>query len=710
MSVINTNLNALVSQESGRAANLKLSQSMERLSTGTRINSAKDDAAGLAISNRMTSQVRGISMAVRNANDAISMTQTAEGAYGQVNNILQRMRELAVQSASGTVTNSDRSSLQLEVSQLKQEIDHIAKTTNFNNINLLDGSASKVVIQTGANQVDKIDMDFASVKTNHIGSDVQPSLTSYGGSLVATLGALNDNDLTINGVSIGATLNEDDGVSTASQSASAIAKVAAINRKSDQTGVMASVAGTVVSGSAMTGASSSGTITINGYATASITTTTDTALSRKLVTDAINAISKATGVKAIDTGSDNNGVQLVAEDGRNIALDASAFSAAGTTGLSTVTASTYVGSFNLFSKDGTSPITIGSKEGNTQTAGVEKAGLRMGTYEAGVASTVTRVRAMPDTGNQSLSSAGTGTLSGHTLVLNGVAIGAAVASDDTASFQTGDTTTNSQRSASAIAIAAAINKQTDRTGVRAEAQENVLRGASFTALATTAKITLNGVAISTDTSDLANIIDAFNEKSGQTGVKASRYGDALQLTAADGRNISIGASLASNANLGLGSVTIGAEAAASATTYYSTVKLSSDTAFTVDAGFEGTTNFEKLGFRKGTFGGAKGDKIAEVDISTAAGANDAIRAIDSAINQVSAAQAKSGALNNRLDTIVNNLSEGLQNMSASRSRILDTDYASETTALARSQIISQAATAMLAQANQAPQSVLALLK
>ena len=92
MSVINTNLNALVSQESSRASNLKLSRSMERLSTGTRINSAKDDAAGLAITNRMTSQVRGIQMAIKNSNDAISMSQTAEGAYGQVGNILQRMQ------------------------------------------------------------------------------------------------------------------------------------------------------------------------------------------------------------------------------------------------------------------------------------------------------------------------------------------------------------------------------------------------------------------------------------------------------------------------------------------------------------------------------------------------------------------------------------------------------------------------------------------
>lgn len=707
MSVIKTNLNALVSQESMRSSNLKLSRSMERLSTGSRINSAKDDAAGLAITNRMTSQVRGIQMAVKNSNDAISMSQTAEGAYGQVGNILQRMRELAVQSSTGTVTDADRSSIQLEVDQLKEEINHIAKTTNFNNINLLDGTAKKVVIQTGANQADKIEMGFDSVQANHIGSDIQPSLTSISGKQTV-LTALTDGDLKINGVSIGPSYEADDALSSAEKASSAIAKAAAINRQSDDTGVIAKVGTTTVSGSAMTGAALTGTITINGYATASVSTTTDTALSRKNVTDAINAIQEATGVTATDTGNDNNGIVLTAADGRNITLTLATVTAA-STGLANASATTYVGSYDLFSKDGSS-ITIDSKEGNTQTEGVEKAGLRLGTYEGGKAETVTRVRAMTNTGNLTLASAGTGVLNGDTLVINGIAIGAAISTDDTASYQTGDITSISQRSASGIAIAAAINKQTDRTGVRAEAQENVLRGASFTAASTTANVTLNGVAFTTDVSDLQNVIDSFNEVAGQTGVVASRFGDALQLTAEDGRNISIGASLATNANLGLGDVTIGAQAAASATTYYSTVKLSSDTAFSVEAGYEGTTNFENLGFRRGTFGGAMGDKVANIDLSTQLGAQDALRSIDAAINQVSAAQAKSGALNNRLDVIVNNLSEGLQNMSASRSRILDTDYAQETTELAKSQIIQQAATAMLAQANQAPQGVLALLQ
>jgi len=718
MSVINTNLNALVSQESSRSSNLKLSRSMERLSTGQRINSAKDDAAGLAITNRMTSQVRGIQMAIKNSNDAISMSQTAEGAYGQVSNVLQRMRELAVQSASGTMSASDRSSIQLEVDQLKEEINHIADTTNFNNIKLLNGTAKNVVIQTGANQEDTIKMSFDSVRANHIGSDVQPSLTSLSGS-VGERGALADGDLMINGIQIGVSYADDDEKSTASNSASAIAKVAAINRLSDSTGVVAKAAENVASGSAMTGAAGTGTITINGYSTASIGTTTDTALSRKLTVEAINAISGATGVKAFDTQSDNGGVVLSAEDGRNIEVAFSTVDAAST---GVAAAGTYVGKFHLYSVDGSS-IKLDSKEDvvtTSQTEGISKAGLRVGTFEGRSASTVTSMRAtvQEGTGGGATNTVAdvAGVLNGDTLVINGIAIGAAVGTDDQFSYQySSTTTTGSQRSASAIAIAAAINKQSDRTGVKASAEANVIRGASFTAdttgTATAGTITLNGASITVaNYGDIDTVVDAFNEKSGQTGVIASRYGTALELRAADGRNITIGSSDALAANLGLGSVGIGSNGSTSVVTFYSTVRMESDEAFTVESGYEGVSNFERLGFRRGTFGGAVGDKVSEINVTTQQGASDALRALDAAINQVSAAQAMSGALNNRLDVIVNNLSEGLQNMSASRSRILDTDYATETTELAKQQIIQQAATAMLAQANQQPQGVLALLR
>jgi flagellin len=374
-----------------------------------------------------------------------------------------------------------------------------------------------------------------------------------------------------------------------------------------------------------------------------------------------------------------------------------------------------VGSYHLYSIDGGS-FTVSTKE-NALSNDIMTAGLRAGTYGAGSAQTVTKMREVYSAAGvapfaATYASANVGVLNGDTLVINGIAIGAAVATDDQFSF---DATTGSSRAASAIAIAAAINKQTERTGVTAVAQANVLRGTGFVAESGQAAIFLNGQSISVNTMDMENIIDTINEYQGLTGVVASRFGDGLELRAADGRNISIGTDAASAGFLGLAGLSVGgnigdAATSADALVWYSTVSLESDVAFTVESGYEGIANFEALGFRRGTFGGALGDKVSQIDVSTQNGANDAIRAIDAAINQVSKAQAQSGAINNRLDVIVNNLSEGLQNMSASRSRILDTDYATETTELAKQQIIQQAATAMLAQANQQPQGVLALLR
>ena len=166
MTVINTNVKALTSQASLSNVEKLTATTMERLSTGLRINSAKDDAAGLAITNRMTSQIRGYAVAIRNSNDGLSMAQTAEGAMGQVTNMLQRMRELSVQAATGSVNDQDRGSIQQEVDQLKAEIDNVANKTNHNNIKLLDGSAGKIVLQTGTNANDTMDISFGSVKTN----------------------------------------------------------------------------------------------------------------------------------------------------------------------------------------------------------------------------------------------------------------------------------------------------------------------------------------------------------------------------------------------------------------------------------------------------------------------------------------------------------------------------------------------------------------
>ena len=174
MSVINTNVKSLVAQNAMTVNNRSLSKAMEQLSTGSRINSAADDAAGLAISNKMTAQVRGLNQAVRNANDAISMIQTAEGATKEITNMLQRMRELSVQSANDTNTSVDRESIQLEMDELIEEIDRIAENTQWNGMSLLNdqatnavgtgGTAGTAVFQVGANSDNTtIDVTFNNV-------------------------------------------------------------------------------------------------------------------------------------------------------------------------------------------------------------------------------------------------------------------------------------------------------------------------------------------------------------------------------------------------------------------------------------------------------------------------------------------------------------------------------------------------------------------
>ncbi|OSZ62777.1 flagellin, partial [Hydrogenophaga sp. IBVHS2] len=159
MTTINTNVMSMTAQRNLSASQGALATSMQRLSSGLRVNSAKDDAAGLAISERMNSQVRGLNVAARNANDGISLAQTAEGALGKVGDMLQRMRELAVQSANASNNSDDRKALQAEVTQLRSEIDRVAKTTSFNGTKLLDGSFANATFQVGANAGESISID-----------------------------------------------------------------------------------------------------------------------------------------------------------------------------------------------------------------------------------------------------------------------------------------------------------------------------------------------------------------------------------------------------------------------------------------------------------------------------------------------------------------------------------------------------------------------
>ena len=164
-----TQMLPLLAQNNTRQVNNELEKAMERLSSGLRINSAGDDAAGLAISSKMEAQVRGLQAAIKNANDGISVTQVAEGAMEEIGNILQRMRELAVQSANDSNSDTDRAYLQGEVAQLSDEISRIASTTQFNGINVLDGSFANKTFQIGANANQSVNLSIADVGAGSLG-------------------------------------------------------------------------------------------------------------------------------------------------------------------------------------------------------------------------------------------------------------------------------------------------------------------------------------------------------------------------------------------------------------------------------------------------------------------------------------------------------------------------------------------------------------
>lgn len=198
MSVINTNIGAIRAANASNSASKMQGTAMERLSTGKRINSAKDDAAGLAIATSMTAQVRGMNQGIRNSNDGIALAQTAEGALNEVTNMLQRVRELAVQSASGTYQDAtDRSYMQTEVDELTSQIDQVITNSKFNGVQLFDGTTATVTIQTGADGGDTVDLAMADLTTlsasgGAAGSYDVSSATAANGLLTTIDGELDD--------------------------------------------------------------------------------------------------------------------------------------------------------------------------------------------------------------------------------------------------------------------------------------------------------------------------------------------------------------------------------------------------------------------------------------------------------------------------------------------------------------------------------------
>ncbi len=383
--IINTNIASLSAQRNLDKSQSANQQALSRLSSGLRINSSKDDAAGLAISTRFTSQIKGLGVAIRNVGDGVSLAQTADGALGTMTDNLQRIRELAIQSANATNSDVDREALQAEVSQLVAEISRTGEQTTFNGIKLLDGKFD-ATFQIGANVGETVSFGISALTAESLGGGKSAGVSALGSS-----SALDNGDLVINGTVIGASTAADDSSSTVNAAASAIAKAAAINKVSDQTGVTAKALTNIATGTSQQAASgganaTSGTIVLNGVDIALSTGDVDQAADRSAVVTAINARSAETGVVARDEGNSAGGITLEAADGRNIALE---FKTGNLTAASTGLTSNAVteGGYTLTSVNGSSPISVTAGTGSLRNAGLVE-----GTFSANTAAVNTTSR------------------------------------------------------------------------------------------------------------------------------------------------------------------------------------------------------------------------------------------------------------------------------------------------------------------------------
>ena len=331
--VINTNIASLNSQRNLGASQAALSTSLQRLSSGLRINSAKDDAAGLAISERFTSQIRGLDQARRNANDGVSLLQTAEGSLQSTGNILQRVRELSVQSANATNSAGDRKAIQQEVGQLLSEADRISQTSEFNGLKLLDGSFGTATFQVGANAGQTIQATTANFRTINYGNNevatTAPATVTTGTAYTA--GSFDIQGLQSATISVGA-----------SDSAQTLASN--INGAAEKTGVTAT-AKTEESATFVAGGVYSLGLTSDNSTAANVTFTVGNPLNAANLASSVSAfndVSASTGVTA-KLNSTNDGLILTNAAGNNITLKNNSTAAASTVVAASINAAGTVG-------------------------------------------------------------------------------------------------------------------------------------------------------------------------------------------------------------------------------------------------------------------------------------------------------------------------------------------------------------------------------
>ncbi len=617
---VNTNIPSLTAQRNLGHSNDLLAKSLERLSSGLRVNRSADDAAGLSIATKLSFQSRGLRVAVRNAGDAGSLVNTAEGAFNVATNIIGRLRELAVQAASDTNTASDRSTLHGESSLLVAELNRLASTTEFNGASLLDGSFSSGKIQVGANADQTISFSLGDVRAAQLGKfaafsvNIDDNIGSLGTANQSGFGAITAGEFNINGQLVGGTTATDDQVSVLELNYQAVAS-------GTSTFVAAQLGGDLALGTAalyINGTAITSLANISGASAASGTSAAYTQNSEFV--SAIVAKINAAGITNVTARvtSGNQGYVLVATKGTDIKLAVSN------------TANTSQGS--LLSNIGLASQVVGSGNATSEVS----------TY-------------------------------------NG---------------QSG-----------AISKAAAINNVRGKTGVAAVAVANVFaQTTGVTAGSLVANdLFINGFAIDATANIAAGdstgvLRAAINAKTASTGVTANVNGSGgLVLKASDGRNIA----LYSTAN---GATLTGATAGANL--YRGAVRLTSQ----ADVAFSGRTT--DLGSASTTvpYTTNLDNSLSLLDITTQDGANTAILSLDAALAQISKVRSDVGALTSRLELTTQALTVSAENQEAAAARIKDADFAYETAQFTRNQILVQAGTAILSQANSTSQIALQLLQ
>ena len=645
---VNSNIASLNAQRNLGTSTNALSTSLERLSTGSKINSAKDDAAGLQISNRLTSQINGLNVAVKNANDGVSIAQTAEGAMQESTTIMQRMRDLALQSANGSNSESERAALNQEFSALSGELTRIAETTAFGGKKLLDGSMGNTSFQIGSNANETVsfglsDVSAAALRGTH-------SSATVAGSDPAGLAAKVVGNVISNPATTVTDTDGTDAVAVVAGSATVSIPVGATSIMIGETAVdlttspptndtemlgLLTTAATAQGDGYTVAAAGAGEYTIS--ATGNVTVNVNGTEVANDGTDAVAAVggshtdvvisSQATSVTL---GSTEVDLSSVTDDASMLAALQAAATAEGN-GYA-VTAGTNAGEYNIAA--------TGEASYSVSTGGAVD-----GTHVVGAAGAFT-------VNGQSVNVTATDSLD-TILSAIGTATGDAV---------TGEVVGGRINLVSADGAAIELENTTGNNGLLGKL--GLTAGTTQAKLETDTSITLNGTEIKlTAGSDMEGIVTAINTAS--TGVTATNNAGQLGLFSQNDFTVADGA-----AGTGLAALGIGA---------------SSNTAVVQES------------------------SVSNLDITTAEGAQQAIQVLDGSIAQIDSERAKLGAVQNRFESTISNLQNIAENASAARGRVMDTDYAAESANLAKNQIMQQAGTAMLAQANQLPQAVLSLL-